>query len=534
MINNTHVTHLPFAPWQVLEPDRTLRLVLRVARGLIQRVECLSCDPCDTELDADGANIPHLTASAIPVTYTDSGFEYYVLKKRMETHKLRYHFVLHSQEGAFVLDERGITQSFEERCIRPFFVSFVFDGAPQSAPAWAKDMIWYQVFPDRFRCSVDMTSWNNHPITERDQYFGGDLKGIQDAIPYLKKLGVTGIYLNPIFAAGSVHRYDTIDYLAIDPNLGSEEDFVNLCDALHQNGIRIMLDGVFNHGSWKSKEFMDVVQNLEASPYFDWFKITDAALLQPFVAGDHAGRSPYNTFAFAPDMPKWNTQNPAVMERLIAAAEYWTRRCGIDAWRLDVPDEIHPSFLRAFHARMKSLNPELYLVGEIWSDPTHWLSDGVFDGVMNYPVYYAIRDFFLLRSIDATQFCDRMTRYLALTPEFWKEGMFQFCSTHDIPRILWYAKGNRTSVLNCYQMAAMLSGGISIYYGDELLLTGGFDPDNRRCMPWERVKQESFSGELFERIRQSKNGRVQSLRPINADLVEVKVFGGGKTICMSR
>ncbi|MEN6636620.1 MAG: alpha-amylase family glycosyl hydrolase, partial [Clostridiaceae bacterium] len=188
----------------------------------------------------------------------------------------------------------------------------------------------------------------------------------------------------------------------------------------------------------------------------------------------------------------------------------------------------------AFQARMKALNPELYIVGEIWSDPTRWMSDGVFDGVMNYPVYYAIRDFFLLRVIDATQFCDRMTRYLALTPESWKNGMFQFCSTHDIPRILWFAKGNRTAVLNCYQMAAMLPGGISVYYGDELLLTGGYDPDNRRCMPWYRMKQEPFAAELFARIRQAKGGVIQSLRPINADLVEVQLIGGRMTICMSR
>lgn len=534
MINNSHVTHVPLAPWQVLEPDRTLRLVLRVVKGLIQRVECNSCDPCDTELDADGANVPHLATAKVPLEYTDSEFEYYVLKKRLETHKLRYHFVLHTHEGVFALDERGITQSFDERCIRPFFVSFVFDGLPQAAPAWAKDMVWYQIFPDRFRSSSGMTNWESGLMTDRDSFFGGDLRGIQAAIPYLKQLGVTGLYLNPVFSAGSVHRYDTIDYLMIDPKLGTEEDFVNLCDALHENGMRIMLDGVFNHGSWKSKEFQDVVQNLEASPYFDWFKITDAASLQSFVSGDHAGRSPYNTFAFAPDMPKWNTQNPAVAEHLIRAAEAWTRRCGVDAWRLDVPDEIHPSFLRAFHARMRTLNPELYIVGEIWSDPTRWMSDGVFDGVMNYPVYYAIRDFFLLRVIDSTQFCDRVTRYLALTPESWREGMFQFCSTHDIPRILWFAKGNRTAVLNCYQMAAMLPGGISVYYGDELLLTGGYDPDNRRCMPWERVKQEPFMAELFGRIRQGKEGVIQSLHPINADLVEIQLIGERKTICMSR
>ena len=534
MINNSDVTHFPLAPWQVVEPDRTLRLVLRVARGLVQRAECLNCDPCDTELDAEGATTPHLTASEVPLTYTDSEFDYFVLKKRMETRKLRYHFVLHSPDGTFVLDERGLTQSFEERCIRPFFVSFVFDGAPKAPPAWAKDMIWYQIFPDRFRSSADMTSWNSNPITDRDTFFGGDLKGIQEAIPYLKKLGVTGVYLNPIFAAGSVHRYDTIDYRAIDPKLGTEEDFVRLCDALHENGIRIMLDGVFNHGSWQSKEFQDVVENASTSPYKDWFQLIDPDALKPFMQGDRKGRAPYHTFAFAPDMPKWNTQNPEVIEHLISAAEYWTRLCGIDAWRLDVPDEIHPTFLRAFHSRMKSLKPNLYIVGEIWSDPTRWMYDGVFDGVMNYPVYYAIRDFFLLRSINATQFCDLITRYSALTPEFWQEGMFQLCSTHDIPRILWYAKGNRTSVLNCYQMAAMLSGGISVYYGDELLLTGGFDPDNRRCMPWDRIKQESFSSELFERIRQGKSGRVQSLRPINTDLFEVKLFGGGMTICMSR
>ena len=534
MIKNLHVTHFPLAPWQVVEPDRTLRLVLRVASGMIQRVECLNCDPCDTELDASGAMLPRLEAIEVPLTYNDSEFEYYVLKKRMETHKLRYHFVLYSLEGTFVLDERGVTQSAEERLIRPFFVSFVFDDAPQPAPAWAKDMIWYQIFPDRFRRGAGKANWNSDPITDRNAYFGGDLKGIRDAIPYLKKLGVTGVYLNPIFAAGSVHRYDTIDYRAIDPGLGTEEDFVRLCDALHENGMRIMLDGVFNHGSWKSLEFQDVAERSVASPYLDWFKMTDPDAVKSFVSGGYVGRSPYNTFAFAPDMPKWNTQNPAVAEHLMEAAEYWTKRCAVDAWRLDVPDEIHPSFLREFHARMKQLNPNLYIIGEIWSDPTRWMSEGLFDGVMNYPVYFAIRDFFLLRSIDAVQFCDRLTRYFALTPESWQEGMFQFCSTHDIPRILWYAKGNRKSVLNCYQMSSLFPGGISVYYGDEQLLSGGFDPDNRRCMPWNRVGREPFAAELFEQIHLLRRGRVKSISPINDDSIEIRLQDGQLPVCMSR
>ena len=534
MINNSHVTHSAQAPWQVMEPDRTVRLVLRAARGTLKRVDCLLCDPCDTELDPEGAAIPHLATQNVPLTYMDSEFEYFVLRKRMETHKLRYHFLLHTQDGTFLLDERGVTRSFEERFIRPFFVSFVFDAAVKAAPDWASEMVWYQIFPDRFQRSAGEKDWKSEPVTDREARFGGDLNGIRSAIPYLKRLGVTGVYLNPIFSAGSVHRYDTIDYRTIDPLLGSQEDFIRLCDALHENGMRVMLDGVFNHGSWKSLPFQDVVARGAASPYFDWFEVNDANTLAEYVSGNQAGHSPYHTFAFAPDMPKWNTNNPAVQEYLIDAAEYWTRLCGIDSWRLDVPDELHPSFLRAFHQRMKAIDPNLYIIGEIWSDPTRWLVDGVFDGVMNYPVYYAIRDFFVLREINAVAFCDRVTRYLAFTPESWQKGMFQFCSTHDIPRILWLAKGNRKAVLNAYQMAAMFAGGISVYYGDELLLSGGFDPDNRRCMPWNKAGEESFFLELYDRIHQPGDCRIKEVHPIGEDQLEVRFQGGRSSICMSR
>ncbi len=502
-------------------------------------MECLLCDPCDTRIGADGENLPNLATMRVPLVYSDSETDYYILKMKMETHKLRYHFVIHTYDGVYVLDERGVSGPRDERYIRPFFVSFVFDEDLSCVPDWSGDTIWYQIFPDRFFPSKPalQVDWQCRPVTDRDAYCGGDLDGIREKIPYLKSIGVNGVYLNPVFTAGSVHRYDTIDYRSVDRRLGGDEALVRLCDTLHENDMRIMLDGVFNHCSWKASEFQDVLQKGESSPYFDWFCVTNANALGDVnqLNSESNGHSPYNTFAFAPSMPKWNTANPAVMEHLIGAAEYWTKRCKIDAWRLDVPDEIHASFLRRFRRRMKALQPDVYIVGEIWSDPNRWLSEGLFDGVMNYPVYFAVRDFFALRQIDANEFCSRITRYLALTPESQQKGMFQFCSTHDVPRILWFADRDRNALLNCYQMTALLSGGLSIYYGDEVGVSGGFDPDNRRCMPWGVDEPQSLLKETFEWYHNYHDCRIEAICPDGNDVVEIAISGvQRKNIRLSR
>jgi len=430
---------------------------------------------------------------------------YFSLTLPLKTHKLRYHFLIHTGETTLLYDESGLSPLKDELYVRPFFVPFTYPVDYPSTPEWCKGTVWYQIFPDRF--SKDSPGaderWETGQLTDKDLFSGGTLKGITKKIPYLKQLGVSGIYLNPIFSAASIHRYDTIDYYTIDPRLGTEEDFVRFCDLCHENGLRIMLDGVFNHCASSAPQFEDVCRLGRDSKYYDWFLVHDPQRIVHFNAPNGADPtfkdSPvYETFAFVPSMPKFDTANPQVMEHLIGAAVYWTKKCHIDAWRLDVPDEVNMAFLREFRKRIKRIDPDIYIIGEIWGDATTWLRGEVFDGAMNYPVYFIIRDFLAYQAIDAFRCADLLVKRLMIYPEKTQNGMFNFCSTHDTPRILWHCQEDERRAGLCYILTAAMGDSFSIYYGDEIGMTGGYDPDNRRCFPWGTEGRSSKVGTAIQ------------------------------------
>lgn len=411
---------------------------------------------------------------------------FYSVTIPMQTHKLRYHFGITLCDGTkLMLSELGVTDILPESQLRPFMVPYVFEREHYCAPDWAKNFVWYQIFPDRFAGEGDPVVF----APTRDNFFGGTLKGITGKIPYLKDLGVQGIYLNPIFQSPSNHRYDTVDYAKIDPLLGNEEDFRQLVGSLHEAGLRIMLDGVFNHCAWNHPFWQDVLHKGESSPYYEWFYIEDAHALEgsgkekfspEIIRREH----PFACFAFAANMPKWNTENELVMDYLIGRAERWTRDFGIDAWRLDVPDEISMRFLREFKRRIRAVSDQIYIIGEIWQDAGLWLDNAVFDGTMDYPLYYAIRDYAMTGQDDLVAFARRIQRWVLSAPEEIHPYQWAFCSNHDIPRLLTECGGDAERTKLALFLTAVLGGNMSVYYGDERGMEGGDDPDNRRAMVW--------------------------------------------------
>ena len=298
-------------------------------------------------------------------------------------------FVITLYDGiTLMLSELGVTDELSESQIRPFMVPYVFEREHYCAPDWAKNFVWYQIFPDRFAGEGDPVAF----APTRDNFFGGTMKGITGKIPYLKNLGVQGIYLNPIFQSPSNHRFDTADYAQIDSLLGDEKDFRQLVESLHEAGLRIMLDGVFNHCAWDHPFWQDVLHNGESSPCYEWFYIEDVRSLtgaekEKFPPEIIKREHPFACFAFAANMPKWNTENELVMDYLIGQAVHWTRDYGIDAWHLDVPDEISMRFLREFKRRIRAVSDQVYIIGEIWQDAGLWLDHSVFDGTMDYPLF---------------------------------------------------------------------------------------------------------------------------------------------------
>ena len=231
-----------------------------------------------------------------------------------------------------------------------------------SSPKWVADAVFYQIFPDRFARSksqparAELATWGDLP--NRENFFGGDLQGILEHLDYLQNLGVNALYLNPIFQARTNHRYDASDYFQVDPMLGNQAALKELVGEMHRRGMHVILDGVFNHCGEGFAPFQDVLKNGASSVYADWFLARSYPL----------GKEPLNylTCGGCTYLPKLNHANRKVQEFIFKVARYWLEETGMDGWRLDVPFKIPYDFWQEFRGVVKSVNPEAYLVGEVW------------------------------------------------------------------------------------------------------------------------------------------------------------------------
>ena len=353
------------------------------------------------------------------------------------------------------------------------------------APDWVKDAIFYQIFPDRF-CRSEryhavgkFVPWNSRPT--RENMFGGNLAGIEDKLKYIAGLGVNAIYLCPIFKSNSNHRYHTVDYFEIDPVLGTLKDFDRLVKKAHKLGLRVILDGVFNHCSRGFFQFNSLMELGQNSPYVDWFHVKGWPL------NAYSGKPNYECWWNYPALPKFNTGCPDVREYLFSVGEYWTAR-GIDGWRLDVPNEIDDdSFWQEFRRRVKAINPEAYIVGEIWDAPERWLQGDQFDGVMNYLFRKAVMKFlFDEHPISTEEFCSRLREAF---PEGRGDIPMNLLGSHDTTRLRSQPRASWDRIRLALTLMFFLPGAPCVYYGEELGMEGGKDPDNRRSVPWEKLSQ---------------------------------------------
>ena len=404
----------------------------------------------------------------------------------------------------------------------------VYEDTP--TPAWFGQGVTYQIFPDRFRrTSVPDVggmvgrrwvhdNWSDQPvflpdeqgqITNRD-FFGGSLAGITEKLDYLKSLSVSTLYLNPIFEADSNHRYNTADYHAIDPLLGSEEDFRTLCREAHARGIHIILDGVFNHTGSNSRYFNaegfypepGAAQSTE-SPYFNWYSF-------------HPWTTDYDAWWGVHTLPAVNEEQPDYRRFIISGknsvVRHWLRD-GADGWRLDVADELPDDFIAAIRDAIQAEKPNGYLLGEVWEDGSNkiaysrrrrYLLGRETHGLMNYPFRTALLAW--LGGGDAAAFRDDMETIRENYPPAAFYGAMNFLGTHDTPRILTLLgveqtpedKGQRAAYRlspaelargqKKLRLAAMLlysfPGSPTLYYGDEAGMQGFEDPLNRGTYPW--------------------------------------------------
>lgn len=355
-----------------------------------------------------------------------------------------------------------------------------------SVPEWVKDAIFYQIFPDRFANGdpdndpPNVARWGATPTVWGFQ--GGDLKGIMQRFDYLLDLGINAVYLNPIFQATSTHRYNTTDYFKIDTKLGTLDDFHSLIKLAHSKGVRIVLDGVFNHCGRGFFAFNDILENQEYSPYRNWFYINRF----PIEAYSWGEASDYLGWWGMKNLPKFNTNNPQTRKYLLEIARYWIEQ-GADGWRLDVPNEINDdNFWAEFRQVVKSANAEAYLVGEIWTPDQRWVGEGHFDGLMDYPIMDAVVGLLASRSLDAVHFAEKVEGLLSYYPRENAYAMYVLLGSHDTERILTKMGNDVKKVRLAYLFQFAYPGAPAIYYGDEIGLVGGKDPACRGAFLWDQ------------------------------------------------
>jgi cyclomaltodextrinase / maltogenic alpha-amylase / neopullulanase len=385
-------------------------------------------------------------------------------------------------------------------------------------PEWVKNAVFYQIFVDRFANGdhpndpPGVVPWGSTP--KPDNFFGGDLQGILDHLPYLVDLGVTAVYLTPIFAAQSNHKYDTYDYLAIDHSFGTPQLFRKFIDEAHSRGIRVVLDAVFNHCGDRFWAFEDVKKRGDASPYRDWFYTTTFPIRQD---------SPnYQTCGGVASMPKLKVTNPKVQEYLLKVAIYWLQEFGVDGWRLDVPWKINRDFWRTFREAVKQINPESYIVGEVWRDPEPWLEGDICDGIMNYPLRDYILDYCVRDTMDAEDF-DYATSRLRDVCGPSAPYQMNLLGSHDTPRILTLCKNDIKRAALAITALFTTVGSPMIYYGDEIGLVGENDPGCRGSMRWD---EKEWNNHLLNTYRILINVRTDHPALYSENLEKLVAFNG--------
>jgi len=489
----TAIYHRPESEYAYLYKEGQVHIRIRTKKEDIEKIVLHYGDPFIFIEDSyeDAKDIVKVTSDAL--------FDYWQVAVSVHFARLQYIFELKDKKGQSVLyGDKGFTDNSPENLHyegNGFKLPYIHEIDGCQVPDWVSKTVWYQIFPERFaNGNAELTpegalDWDSSITPKSSDFFGGDLQGIIDHLDYLQDLGITGLYLCPIFESPSNHKYNTTDYFEIDRHFGDKETFRQLVDQAHLRGMKVMLDAVFNHMGDQSAQWQDVLKHGENSAYKDWFHIQEFPVTNDKLVNPK--ELPYHTFAFASYMPKLNTADPEVKDYLLSVATYWIEHFDIDAWRLDVANEVDHQFWRDFRKAVLSKKPDLYILGEVWHTSQPWLNGDEFHAVMNYPLSDSIKDYFLSRRKKTSQFISEINCQSMYYKQQISEVMFNLLDSHDTERILTTAKGDIQLVKSALAFLFLQRGAPCIYYGTELELGGGMDPDCRRVMPWDRVSSSN-------------------------------------------
>lgn len=421
-------------------------------------------------------------------------------------------------------------------------------------PEWAKGMVLYQIFPERF-CSGDDSltppgaePWHASP--SRTGFKGGDLIGIRQQLDYLVDLGVDALYLTPVFTSPSNHKYDTSDHYAVDPGFGGTEALDALIAEAHRLGIRILLDVSLNHAHPTYAPFADIVANGPESRYAGWFVVNDypvrvkvrppkLATVQSLFWTEQIPRieaetdllieeatdpgpavdPTYEAWFGVPTMPRIDLQHPEARQAMIDVATHWIAEHDIDGWRMDVVRYIDADFWIDLRRQVRQVRSDAYLLAEVMGDAQQWLDGEMFDATMNYTFRQLCLDYFAADLIDTGQMLEGLLRLLAMYSPAVTSVNHNLIGSHDTVRFLTLAGGDTDRLMLATALQLTFPGAPGLYYGDEVAMEGAADPDNRRGFAWDRVGSRHNAGvrALLQARKQRLELRTGEFRLVSAE-----------------
>ncbi|MBN1504413.1 MAG: alpha amylase N-terminal ig-like domain-containing protein, partial [Candidatus Eisenbacteria bacterium] len=517
-----HEVELPFVEWS----DSTrVALRLRLKKDDVDRCAVVVLSGASSE-----SSVPAVVAavSVFPMKWfaQDGVFEYRRAEIPTAAGGAKYVFkVEDASETLYYFADNTYSVGLESPVP---FITAPADSVWFGTPDWVEGTVFYQIFPERFRNGdpsndpAGVVAWADEPANFN--FFGGDLQGVVDGLGYLDSLGIGAVYFNPVFEATSNHKYNTTDYMKIDPHFGTLETFQTLLSAAHDRGINIVLDGVFNHSGYEFWAFQDIVKNGPISRYADWYTIHGYPVVRD-------PKPNYESWWGYADLPKINTNNPSARQYIFDVTTYWTRDVGADGWRLDVPNEVPHEFWKEFRKVVKGVGPSKYIVGEIWDNGFPWLQGDQFDAVMNYRFRRAMMDFFAAGEANPVRLDETLGRIRIDYPDAANRVMLNLIGSHDTERFLTLCGDDvrKLKLAALFQMT--YPGAPCIYYGDEIGLTGLKDPGCRKTFRWDPAQQNAELRDFYFKVVALRNNH-SSLR--RGDYVTLLADASRNTLAFAR
>lgn len=468
-MNPATIFHRPMSEYAFALDDTHYIFRLRTGKGEAESVRFYYADRA--------VMTPKLQFAPLPMEKfrTDRYFDWYEIRLETRFERIAYYFEL--QNGVETLFYYGDCYEMAGTPTRADYFQLPFNHRADrfAAPAWTRAAVVYNIFPDSFAAGKRLAPNGAPPCR------GGTVRGVTENLDYIASLGFNCIYLNPIFAARSYHRYDTLDYYRIDPHMGAEDDLRDLVRRAHALGIRVILDGVFNHVSSDHPFFRDVLEKGRASRYYSCFYALPETPRLP-AAGELPG---YTCFSYVADMPKTNTADPFLRQYFCDIGAYWVRKFDVDGWRLDVANELDDGFLRAFRASVKAAKSDALIVGEVWENAAHYLGGDMLDSAMNYDFRRYCRRFFAEQTVDAETFDTNVSTLLLRYNENALFAQLNLLDSHDVSRFLSLCGGKTERMELAVLLQMTFPGMPCVFYGDEKGLCGESEPEYRRPMEWD-------------------------------------------------